>query len=964
MKPVGVALCSILILGAIFSGRGYADDPVTEPVKVGTIPRYPDEIAKKYKIGDWLNQTDQQAPQGSLISNPDVGVAYQIWTISNHDTLSDHTIIAERSLETLKITRSIVLDREIIRANSSLGAEYVHTIDTRNQRIFFEYGHYGAVNSEPFGLIVLDTKSFSVREKSFPRGFVRNTEESQSLFGLEYDEEADQLVVLAVGVRYNPSFLANAVSLVGWTNDQIIADGPLPGAPAMLGPRYIRNCRRDAINITTSPRLTPIMIAKGPDLDSPALDPPEKTWYVFPCYSTAYSVNDVLIRISRDGVFAPGGTEEKVIPAPAAIAHWTMDVKRGRMFLLNSTQEIDAWVYEVASNAFIGIIEMSPKGETGAAGVSLGMDERSGRLYAYSAGFGIMITEADQDPVPQADVYDAGGPRVSGQANIAVDPERDRIMLLRGYGTTSWLDHYEIWQVPPPLPQQAREDRDLLTRQVAEQAGKTTAEYGGVASGYGARVLMAGGLAGAVPSNGNETVGGIYGNANTRCGFHDREIAVGVVAKTELSESIVDANAESLRLDDNSIKDFGQPSRCDLSYTYAGPAPQIFPQALRDNIFFASLFTKTESLRRDAGVDEQMAALGVYDSIEELAGVDLDRSSEDHFNGATAPQTTWHYEPAFCAADYYPNDKPGQNSERFAGDTFVECRKANTVSGHAEGHLTAVVGEHGNAIPLKIGRATSTTRVWLDPIFGLTSEATSRVENVQIGELSIGYIENRAKSYAKGRSGTAKTDEYDPVIALVRNSDTVICASKCNLDDVMPQLNNALGGRAEIRRTNPDRALQRGTPGGYEAGIIKSTKQVASDNALTGDDSRQVPALEIMVYNDNPAIGRARQLIQFAGVRATSNYGIKVIDEGSPFEPTDPIAPAPQDPAGPTIITVEKPIPGKTIVKRVPVLVGIPGGYRMLLANPRAAAAMATVWLLLASPAIVWSRRRRLASLS
>lgn len=961
-----VLLCASLGFGWILSAPASGDDPVVVPQKIGTLSRFPADVARRYRITDFKTYAASSAPQGTLIANPQRDVIYQIWTFGDGPYVGK-SIIVERAMADLSLKRGLILPRVVLGANTPYGSEFANTLDTRNQRLFLEYSGGGLLQAAPAGLIVIDLKEFRAATKDFPTGVIRVAERAQAVFGLEYDEGGDQLIALLAGIDNNPSSSGNAVSLVGWRNADITAAGALPGAPSMLGPRYVRNCRRDPINQVTSPRLTPILIAKGPDLDSTAEPPPEKTWVTFPCFSTSYSYNSVLIRISREGLFDQSAREEKAIPAPAAIANWAMDTTRGRMFLLNATQEIDAWVYEVESNAFIGIIEMSPKGDISAASVGLGVDERTGRLYGFGFGFGIMITEADQDPVPQADVYSAGAPRLSGQAVIAVDTKRDRIILLRGsIAASSALDDHEIWRVPPPAPPQEDQDPDLLTTQVAEAPGKTAAEFGGLASAYAARILLAGGIAGAVPSNGNLEVGNLYDNLNSRCAFHDREIGLGVIPETELSESIIDAQAESIRLDDNSVKDFGTPSRCELTYTYAGPAGvnALYPQALR-NLFFASMFGRLEEVRASTGVDQQLDALGVSNALREAGIIDNRHTLEQMFNDRVSPHSTWTYEPATCAARHYPNDKPGQNSEHFVGDTSVSCRTPNMVSAEAEGHMTGVFGEEGRGIAIKIGRATSFTKVYLDKKLGLVTEATARMENVQIGPITIGFVENTARAIAHGRSGTAETGDYEPKVGLVRGGGITGCEAKCDIDDLIPQINNALGGRAEVRRTKPDARLKKGSPGGYEAGIIKSDKQAASDNALTGDDSREVPALELIIYNDNPALGSARQLVQFAGVRATSNYAIKLISEGFPCPPEEC---NPTPPSPPVVVEgepqiIEKEVPGPTIIRRVPTTVAVPGGYRLLLANPRAAGALATVWLLLLSPAIVWLRRRRLNTL-
>lgn len=960
-----------LTLGLV-SLPALGEDAVTQPVKMGKLSRFPDDVRARHKLKHFSSDISE-GPQGVLIGNPDRDVVYQIWGFGAVDPeFAFKTIVAERDMATLKLRRSIVIPHMVVRANASNGGELATTLDRRNQRLIMEYtGHSpDELSIDPFGLLLLDLESFTYIAKEFPRGLVRNIGKQQWLAGLEYDEEADQLIVLAGGIDNIPAGggTANTVTLLGWRNADLQIQGPLPGPPGMLGPRLVRNCRRDPINNASSSvvRLTPIMIGKGPDLDVVSDNPPIKTWIVFPCYSTYYSSNDVLIRVSREGLFDSASREEKAIPAPTAIANWVMDTARGRMYLLNATQEVDAWVYEVKSNAFIGLIEMSPKNETSAASIALGIDERSGRLYGYSSGFGIMIAEADQDPVPQADTYPLGKPILYGQAAIVVDPKRDRILFVRGAGgEDSWLDHYEIWKVPPPLPPQEVEDPDQLTAQVQEAQGKTEREFGGVATAYGARLLMAAGLGGVIPSNGNRDVGTLFASANARCGFRSREIGIGVVPQTELSESILDARADSVRLDDNTAKDFGQPSRCDLYYQYFGPVPTT-GQTMREHVFFTSFFGEVEALRSGTGVDGHLHALGLDAALEQITGIKTAKSTEEHFNDTLRPQTAWSYEPAYCTADHYPKDKPGHNSERFAGDTFVSCRKANDVGAHAEGHLSGILGSQGAALPVRIGKATSFTRVYMDPKDGIVAEATSRVEDIMIGPITIGFIENTARSVAKGRSGTAETIDYRPIMGAVRGGGITGCEFRCNIDDLLPQINNALSGRAEVRRTKPEPRLEKGSPGGYEAGIIKSDKQYASDNALTGDDSREVPALEVIVYNDNEAIGRARQLLQFAGVRATSNYGIKLINEGTPcgVECEPPPPPDVPPPAPDTkVVVVEKQLPGRTITKRVPVYVGIPGGFRLIFADARAAGAMATVWLLLLSPGIAYVRRRRLKGL-
>lgn len=930
--------------GWIVAAPADGDEPVTHPVLLGKLDRFPDDVAKRLGVKS-LEDIVDAGPSGSLISYAARDRFLQIWTISDHVKLGTMTVIAERSFATLAITRFLTIhDRVAVQANSGIGSEYAHTLDTKNERLFLEYGGGAISPDERFGFMVIDLKTFDDIDLELPKGFVRNTELVQAVFGIEYDETADRLVLLLAGLDNNPSSTFNTVTLVGWDNEHLTKSGQLPGTqPDILGPRLLRNCRRDPINgLVINPKLTPILIAPGPDLDSAEVPAPVKTWVTIPCYSTAFSVNDVLVRLDRETMFDPLSRDEKAMPAPAAIAHWDMDTTHGRMYLLNASTEVDAWVYEVASHSFIGIIEMSPKLETSPTSIALGVDEKSGRLYAYGGGNSLMIAEAAQDPVPQADLYDIGTPRESGQATIAVDPLRSRILLVRGSsGPDSWLKYYEWYAVPPATEPPPPVDPDSLTKQVAEVPGQTIAEYGGNATTYGVRVLLAAGISGVVPSNGSDLVGTLYANANSRCGFRDREIALGAIPTTTLGSTVGFAQAESVRLDDNSVKDFGKPSRCDLYFQYSGPAPGVFPQIARDNLFFASFF---------ALLDQKLPAVA---------------PSEDAFNGAVAPRSRWDYRAADCTTKD-GRDQPGQNSSTFAGDTRVTCGGQDTISAVAEGGaMTGFLGNPQSPLPLKVGRASSETKVYLDPKDGLVSVAVSRVEGIQIGPVSIGFIENRARAMARGRTGTAKTDEYEPVFGAVRGPGITGCEIKCSFEEIITPINNALSGRAEIRTLRPDRRLRTGSPGGYEAGIIKADKQRDSDNSLTGDKSREVPALEIIVYNDNPIVGRARQLVQFAGVRADAHYGIQVFEEGVPCPECEP-KPEPEIvivDGEPQIVTVDRPVQVPGPLRRV-VFPVIPGGYRMLLANPRAAGAMATVWLLLLSPAVVASRRARLRQLS
>lgn len=961
------------LLGALLFTFPVAADPiVSEPTKIGTLSRFPSDVARVLKIPS-MRETYLRGPDGSAVVDHGLDRIYQIWNATTHATLGTRIIVAERSLESFKLRRvfNILGKTALPTNNGDSGTEFVTALDTKNHRLFIEYGD---LNFEPrsTGLVVIDLLKGTVLDKPWPTGLVRATYKGQVTFGLEYDEATDTLIAILAG--FDETFqTTTTASLVGWAGSEFNLGGSLPGSPPnLLGPRILRGCRQGPIATVSSSKLSPIMIATGPDLASEEIPQPIKTWVVIPCLSTPFSVNTALIRMERSTIFNPQGSEE-TIAAPAGIANWVNDNTRGRMHLINASRETDDWVYEVKSNAFIGIIELSPKGELAQKNTGLGVDELTGRLYAFglhldSSGAkkisSLMISQAAQDPVPQADIFNVGGVD-DAEAAILVDGKRNRVLVLpRGNkgasGPSGWRDSYTVYAVPPPLPTNEEQDPDSQTKQVAEDPARTTAEFGGTATAYGARLLLAAGVTGIIPSSGNDTIGQAYKDVGSRCGLRDREIVLGGFAQSSLAAGAgVDALAESVHLDDGSAQDFGKPSRCDLFYQYVGPVFNVGLEEIRKPYYFTGLMRF---------LDEQDA--GKIDSAETICAQYLKDPRctagwEDRTDSTVNPVSKWEYRPAECGTPEQ-KDVPGQNSKYLNGETFVECTKENQVSSHAEGRADGVMGTTASPLPVKIGRATSDTSVRFDKAKGLISTATSRVENIVIGPVTIGFIENTAISYAHGRTGTARTEEYEPVIGLVKGPGITSCSIRCDIDQLIPQLNNALAGRAEFRSLVPDARLAKGSPGGYEAGIIKSEKQTASDNALVGDKSREVPALEVIVYNDNPRIGRARQVIQLAGVRADSHYGIQVFAEGAPCEPN--CGPEIIQVPGPTVEvpgpTVEVPVAGpattRTITKPGGVRYLIPGGYRLLLANPKAAGAMLTVWAFLAAPFIIAARRGRL----
>jgi hypothetical protein len=923
-------LAGLLALGIVPGRAAEANGPHI----TGTLPRFGADAAKALGVADLQKATDPTTQSGVGLIYPKLDRLYQLYNLSAGPHAGALAVV-ERSLATLAVTRTLfVPGRTAMMVNGDHGAEWVSTFDTKTDHLYLAYTSPGSVaanlsapaSSLP-GLLGIDLRSLAYSDSQFPNFLASSADTALVITGLQFDETTDTLLALQEATRTQTS-AANALLLVGWKASDVLKGGPLP----QTAPRPVRACKRDPVSDADSPYLTPMLIASGPDPDAGGV---VKTWLTFPCYSTADSSNVVIVRLDRATALQPNSADEKAVVAPAGVLNWAADVAHGRLYLANNSAETDGWVYEVASNAFVGVLALSPRHTQEAGSMAMGVDEASGRLYLRAPSYGLMISAAAQDPVPQADVYP--GLAAGGSYRLLVDPTRNRLFSLTGTPTTGGAAAaYQVISVPRPLPAPPKADPDSRTRQVAETPGKTTPLYGGNASAYGLRVLLSRGVSGAVPTNGSNDAGQLLTSTDSRCGFTDRELVLAHVSRTEFSDTSRFARAAALDPDDATVVDASRPSRCDVYNGYNGPAP---------------LTLVTPFLRTDG-------VLGA-------SGPAVDQ--------AVAPQTGWDYQPADCTTKG-GRDAAGPHTKALAGSTSVACTDDRGISAAAESRLKPV-----DSLDVSVSRATSATSVRLDPKRGLVTTATARLENVRIGDISIGYLTSTATSFAHGRTGTAGTSFGAPEVGFVSGPGVPTCTTNCNIDAVVNALNTALAGRAEIRRVFPETDLAKGSPGGYEAGILKSDKQQASDASLSGDRSVEVPALELVVYNDNPSVGRARQVYQLAGVRADSHYGIELLspaDCGSC--------------AGTAVGTVLNVGTGGTSVSsgagpaagsRTPLAVHLPNegafhrfirqtaagadySLRIIFSSPRQAAVMATVWALLWGPWIAFRRRRALRAVA
>ena len=203
------------------------------------------------------------------------------------------------------------------------------------------------------------------------------------------------------------------------------------------------------------------------------------------------------------------------------------------------------------------------------------------------------------------------------------------------------------------------------------------------------------------------------------------------------------------------------------------------------------------------------------------------------------------------------------------------------------------------------------------------------------------------------------------------------------LKALVGQLNEAMGGRGEVRLRTPDAELLDGTEHGYLAAVQRDRRQLFSDQTITRDRSLAIPGLEIIFFRgDGGAWGAGRQVIQLAGAQAATSYGIIcVFGQSASGKCSNGDDEAMLDGgittlSGDTIVVTEvQEVPGDAppassdkeptilrLIKKIPQ--AIAQALRLLFNNPRELGLLAAVWALLFAPCYLGERRRSIRGLT
>lgn len=480
-------------------------------------------------------------------------------------------------------------------------------------------------------------------------------------------------------------------------------------------------------------------------------------------------------------------------------------------FTSQSAGSPGTWVLDGRISAWVGFVPGVKVNTDG-----LAVDPGTGRFF-FKAGDGRQLVSSDGrlTPVPQGERSDLPQVSSTGRTLWPFDPQTRRLFA-RGQDPNSVVivrDSRKPRGIPPPV------NRDAMTDDVAEGAD-TVSGWTGIASGWGSRATLVGGWGGV-----REPIG------HLNC--------LGVCAPRELME------IEGVSPGDRGVI-AGSVPMLDLTDTSArAGARAIQPDTLTDDDYR----TKQNELLITAGFEQAQ------------------------LDDAVRPLTNWPWSPQTCfdggGMSAAPEESARLGEARVACD--LESGKASAFS--EAGRVSLDVAE------LSINRSTFSSRAFRDPVRGIVTETTATARGVdlvvpQYGRLTIGRVTAVATTSAHGRSGSARATWESLVgdVTLTDASGKTVwrCGESCDPAQVANAVNGQLGIKVRVRLPKP-RMTQ--TRKGVFSSVAESDTDFYNGLITNNDDSRAVPALQILVLNDYGE--KSRVDVQLAAIQASSTYWVK-----------------------------------------------------------------------------------------
>lgn len=620
-----------------------------------------------------------------------------------------------------------------------------------------------------------------------------------------------------------------------------------------------------------------------------------------------------------------------------------LDPVSGSVLLLTSgPPNGDAvWVFDTEAERFVGVIASGISAVQNRSWTAAGFDIDSGRTYMLSAA-GFLVADARHRPLPAGLNFRLQDPdsnpltTYSSGPTIAVAPKLRRLFLpFPGHKFLVIEDALE----DPVDP--TEEDPDAGTTGIPEKPGETLSSYAAASAGFGARLLVTGGISRAI----NNLDYTCYNKVGTVYLFNDKHGRC-------LADQLLTGGTRDFYMG-ISQTDFGS---------------QTGAVAFASGAMFSSADTASDrDLKRISScyADLYEDRLGQPPPNDYRSSCAKLPFSRDFGSGTRGPDAKGAPIPSSTCADFggmhSQNSQPSMPSyASLVGSSNVECdadgRKVEA-TGIASGFAFPTV-----ASPIfSIGRAWSTTSSRVTER-GTITTIQSVATGINVGPYSIGRVSRSATTRAHGTKGTATVDLGPPVVSSVSGPN--INCTICDYRSVVAAMNEGLG--LKMRITQPDAEILT-SPLGYQSHVIKHPALRESDRASNGDETFTVPALQIIIYNDGHD-GRNRFILQLAAVQAESRYGIiplPDVGEGTLVAPQIDLGAADLLPdESPVLIAADTTSSASpnSIVKRVlraPAVL-IEEAIRFIVHNPREFMVQFILWSFLGAPLYLWLRRRSL----
>jgi hypothetical protein len=668
-----------------------------------------------------------------------------------------------------------------------------------------------------------------------------------------------------------------------------------------------------------------------------------------------------VVRLDQGGDSRP--IAETGFPGPLRLTDVLVDPEADRLFLRVANDEGESyWVFDGPSTSYTGVIGTM----IGLGPSSSGIDETTGRLYVMAPRTvngprtdpgGLFLADGRRSPAPQAIVF----PQFSavGDYRVKVDPAAEgrptRIFVItrqdfeRPRGEQFYRvirDDIEV-SVDPPVA-----DQDRFTTDTEEVPGVTESNFTGTAHAYGLRTVMVGGLEGANGVRSTTT------QALSPCLKPDREIVIARVRRAALSNSL--ASASSIAADAEAV------TRTDLQE----PGNRCYPRGI------APATQGVDALAQET--------IGPLIKEADRRGGQQWPFKESECAGDQKIVNTAEMAPGFSATSTCAQSKQDTQASG-VGDVFSVPNGPRVGQSYTSVKLARVAerglvvrGEawvRGVEVPgaFSIDAATTIAEAFAGGRFGTAGTIFKRsVCGVRIPRAALASLPPDAVKELPQRDGDVFFEGcFDPFTQIGRVGTQTIVNNNITDRPVVFLLNRALGSRGRMRVPDPDYELAKGTPGGYLSSIQKNRGEEIQARAISNDASTEVPAFEIIMFNDDQFAGRGRQLYQFAGVDVSSTYGIflpRTLDFGADFGSAGAEESLPDlliDATGgfPALDTPATALLGEQVRPEnvVAALVNrVAGGLKFLARTPRQAALASVLWLLLGLPLYLASRRRAL----